>query len=80
MARPRLTTGREDFADRDLVIEAVAERKEVKTSAFATLDKAVRRPAAILASNTSSIPLMRLGTATNRPAHVIGFHAYHRSK
>ncbi|WP_413797059.1 3-hydroxybutyryl-CoA dehydrogenase [Streptomyces iranensis] len=76
LARLRLTTDLGDFADRDLVIEAVAEREEVKTSVFATLDKVVRRPDAILASNTSSIPLMRLGTATTRPAQVIGIHFF----
>ncbi|HVW43383.1 MAG TPA: 3-hydroxybutyryl-CoA dehydrogenase [Amycolatopsis sp.] len=77
-ARARLayTLDLDDCADRDLVIEAVAEREEVKTDVFARLDKIVENPAAILASNTSSIPIMKLAMATSRPEHVIGIHFF----
>ncbi|MDQ8705542.1 3-hydroxybutyryl-CoA dehydrogenase [Streptomyces sp. LHD-70] len=76
LSRLRLTTDLGDFGDRDLVIEAVAEREDVKTSVFATLDKVVEREDAVLASNTSSIPVMRLGTATTRADRVIGIHFF----
>jgi 3-hydroxybutyryl-CoA dehydrogenase len=76
LARIAYTTDLGDFADRDLVIEAVAEVEEVKTQIFATLDKVVVRPDAILASNTSSIPIMKLGMATTRPQQVVGIHFF----
>ena len=65
-----------DLADRQLVIEAVAEQEEAKTGVLAALDRIVTDPDAILASNTSSIPIMRLGTATTRPGQVIGIHFF----
>jgi 3-hydroxybutyryl-CoA dehydrogenase len=65
-----------DFADRDLVIEAVAEREDVKTAIFQALDKIVERPDAILASNTSSIPIVKLASATSRPEQVLGLHFF----
>jgi 3-hydroxybutyryl-CoA dehydrogenase len=58
------------------VIEAVAEDEQVKTEIFASLDKVVTRADAILASNTSSIPIMKLGTATGRAQQVIGVHFF----
>jgi 3-hydroxybutyryl-CoA dehydrogenase len=64
------------FADRDLVIEAVVEDPMVKIAAFQRLGTIVERPDSVLASNTSSIPIMRLATATNRPAQVIGLHFF----
>ncbi|MGC0423179.1 3-hydroxybutyryl-CoA dehydrogenase [Embleya sp. AB8] len=76
LARITYTTDLGDFADRDLVIEAVAEIEEVKTQIFATLDKVVVREDAVLASNTSSIPIMKLGMATARPQQVIGIHFF----
>jgi 3-hydroxybutyryl-CoA dehydrogenase len=75
-ARLRYTADLADLADRQLVIEAVAEIEEVKTRILATLDAIVTEPDAILASNTSSIPIMRLGTATSRAAQVIGIHFF----
>lgn len=60
----------------DLVIEAVPEDASAKTAVFARLDSIVRRTDAILASNTSSIPIMRLATATSRPEQVIGLHFF----
>jgi 3-hydroxybutyryl-CoA dehydrogenase len=64
------------FADRDLVVEAVVEDPEVKVEVFRRLDDAVARPDAILGSNTSSIPIVRLARATRRPGQVIGLHFF----
>ena len=77
-ARQRLTftTDLGEFADRDLVIEAVVENEQIKTEIFEVLDQVVTRRDAILASNTSSIPLVRLAVATSRPDHVIGMHFF----
>jgi 3-hydroxybutyryl-CoA dehydrogenase len=74
--RIHFTTDLADMADRDLVIEAVAEDEQIKTEVFTTLDKVVTCPSAILASNTSSIPIMKLGMATDRPGQVIGIHFF----
>lgn len=65
-----------DLADRQLVIEAVSEAESVKTSVFRALDEVVADDQAILASNTSSIPIMKLGVATQRPEQVIGLHFF----
>src|SRR5689334_11326345 len=59
-----------EFADRQFTVEAVAENEQVKTDVFTSLDKVVTDPAAIFASNTSSIPIMKLGMATSRPEQV----------
>ncbi|SEL20590.1 3-hydroxybutyryl-CoA dehydrogenase [Streptacidiphilus jiangxiensis] len=75
-ARLRYTADLGDLADRQLVVEAVAEIEEVKAEVLAKLDAIVADPDAILATNTSSIPIMRLGTATSRPAQVIGIHFF----
>ncbi|HEY1278668.1 MAG TPA: 3-hydroxybutyryl-CoA dehydrogenase [Acidimicrobiales bacterium] len=74
--RIRLTTDMAELADRQLVIEAVVEDEALKTDVFALLDKVVEDETAILASNTSSIPIMKLGMATNRPEQVIGIHFF----
>ncbi|WP_030907476.1 3-hydroxybutyryl-CoA dehydrogenase [Streptomyces sp. NRRL F-5126] len=70
------TTDLGEFADRDLVVEAVVENEQVKTEIFRVLDQVVTRQDAILASNTSSIPLVRLAVATSRPDQVIGIHFF----
>ncbi|SFE67890.1 3-hydroxyacyl-CoA dehydrogenase [Actinacidiphila alni] len=70
------TTDLGEFADRDLVIEAVVENEQVKTDIFRVLDQVVTRPDAILASNTSSIPLVKLAVATSRPDQVLGIHFF----
>jgi 3-hydroxybutyryl-CoA dehydrogenase len=70
------TTDIGEFADIDLSIEAVAENEQVKLEIFKALDKVVTSPDAILASNTSSIPIMKLGMATSRPDKVIGIHFF----
>jgi 3-hydroxybutyryl-CoA dehydrogenase len=74
--RIRFTPDLGDFADRQLVIEAVGENEQIKTEVFTSLDKVVADPAAIFASNTSSIPIMKLGMATSRPQQVIGIHFF----
>ncbi|MEG3630107.1 3-hydroxybutyryl-CoA dehydrogenase [Streptomyces poriticola] len=66
----------DDLADRQLVVEAVVENAEAKAEIFAALDKIVEDPAAVLATNTSSIPVMRLGMATGRADRVIGLHFF----
>lgn len=70
------TTDIGDFADVDLSIEAVAENEQVKLEIFRALDKVVTSRDAILASNTSSIPIMKLGMATSRPDKVVGIHFF----
>jgi 3-hydroxybutyryl-CoA dehydrogenase len=60
----------------DLVIEAASEDEAVKIELFRRLDEVLVRDDAILASNTSSIPIMKLGTATNRPEQVVGLHFF----
>ncbi|MEZ0089757.1 3-hydroxybutyryl-CoA dehydrogenase [Streptacidiphilus sp. EB129] len=76
LARISFTTQLADFADRDMVIEAVAEREDVKVAIFQTLDQVVERRDAILASNTSSIPIVKLASATSRPEQVLGVHFF----
>jgi 3-hydroxybutyryl-CoA dehydrogenase len=65
-----------DLADREMVIEAVAESEELKLDVFRKIDAAVVDPRAILASNTSSIPIIKLAMATKRPEQVIGMHFF----
>jgi 3-hydroxybutyryl-CoA dehydrogenase len=66
----------EALADVDLVVEAANEDEDIKTELFQRLDRVVERPDAILASNTSSVPIMKLGTVTSRPAYVVGLHFF----
>src|SRR3984957_10873518 len=70
------STHLEFLADRELVIEAVLEAESEKVSVFEMLDKIVEYPNAVLASNTSSIPIMKLAMATQRPGQVIGIHFF----
>ena len=71
--RLRGTTRLEELADRDLVIEAAIENREAKREIFATLDRACP-PHTLLASNTSSIPIIDMASATQRPDRVLGMH------
>lgn len=76
LSRLTFTTDLGDLADRQLVVEAVVEDEALKTEVFTMLDKVVTDERAILASNTSSIPVMKLGIATNRPEQVVGIHFF----
>ena len=62
-----------DFSDCDFVVEAATEREDLKLKIFSSLDE-VCKPEAILATNTSSIPITRIAAATHRPDKVIGMH------
>jgi len=75
LARIQGTTEMEDFAPCDLVIEAVVEKMEVKKQVFAELD-AICPPHAILASNTSSLCITEMASATKRPDKVLGMHFF----
>ncbi len=59
-----------------LVLEAIVEDEARKVDLFARLDRIVTSPEAVLASNTSSIPIMKLAVATSRPTHVVGVHFF----
>lgn len=74
--RIRVVDSLEELADRDLVVEAILEDESAKITLFKQLDKIVTSPAAVLASNTSSIPIMKLAVATSRPSHVLGVHFF----
>ncbi|MFJ6072742.1 3-hydroxybutyryl-CoA dehydrogenase [Streptomyces sp. NPDC093065] len=76
LARLVFTGELDALADRQLVIEAVVENADAKTEIFAALDKIVEDPEAILATNTSSLPVMRLGMATGRADRVVGLHFF----
>jgi 3-hydroxybutyryl-CoA dehydrogenase len=75
LARITTTTSLEDFATVDLVVEAIAEDLEVKRSTFATLDE-VCKPGAILATTTSSLPVVECAAATSRAGDVVGLHFF----
>ncbi len=75
-SRLSFVTDLEALADREIVIEAVFENETVKTDVFRQLDRIVQDENAILASNTSSIPIMKLGVETQRPAQVCGLHFF----
>jgi 3-hydroxybutyryl-CoA dehydrogenase len=76
LARIRFTWEPDALADRELVVEAVPELEPLKVEVFRTIDKVVADNAAVLASNTSSIPIMKLAMATRRPEQVIGIHFF----
>ncbi|WP_231563669.1 MULTISPECIES: 3-hydroxybutyryl-CoA dehydrogenase [Anoxybacillus] len=73
MGRIRTSTNVRDGSDVDIVIEAVVENMDVKTALFAQLDE-ITPPHAILATNTSSLPITEIAAATKRPEKVIGMH------
>jgi len=76
LTRVRVTTALDDLADRELVIEAATENPAVKAALFAELDRVAERPDVILATNTSSIPIVQVAQATTRPAQVVGLHFF----
>jgi 3-hydroxybutyryl-CoA dehydrogenase len=75
LARIVTATDNSAFADCDMVIEAATENEEIKKKIFAALCP-VLKPDALLASNTSSIPITRLAAATDRPGRFIGMHFF----
>lgn len=74
--RIRVVDNLEALADRDMVVEAILEDEAAKVALFKRLDTIVTSPDAVLASNTSSIPIMKLAVATSRPSHVLGVHFF----
>lgn len=74
----RVTVGEdlESLSQCQLVIEAVSELVDLKVDIFRRVDQIVESPEAVLASNTSSIPIVRLGAATSRPENVVGIHFF----
>ena len=75
VARVTGTTRLEDLGDVDLVVEAVVEELSVKKALFASLDE-ICKPGAILATTTSSLPVVECAMATDRPANVVGLHFF----
>jgi 3-hydroxybutyryl-CoA dehydrogenase len=73
LARITGTTALDDLRDCDLVVEAVVEDLAVKRELFAALDE-VLRPGAVLATTTSSLPVIECATATSRPQDAVGMH------
>src|SRR6476469_334278 len=76
LERVRIVTDLTELADRELVVEAIVEDEGAKVELFRRLDGIVTDPAAILASNSSSFPFMKLGVVTSRPQQVIGIHFF----
>jgi 3-hydroxybutyryl-CoA dehydrogenase len=74
--RLRFTSDLGELADRQLVIEAIVENEQIKTDLFAKLDEVVTDPDAVLASNTSSLPITRIALATKNPGRVVGMHFF----
>jgi 3-hydroxybutyryl-CoA dehydrogenase len=75
LGRIRATASIADLADCDLVIESVVEDLAVKKALFAELDAAVKKDA-ILATNTSTLPVVEMAMATSRPDKVCGIHFF----
>ncbi|MBB5233466.1 3-hydroxyacyl-CoA dehydrogenase family protein [Deinococcus budaensis] len=73
LGRIKFTTELSDFADCDIVVEAIVENEAIKAQLFRQLGEIVK-PDGILASNTSSIPITSLATASGRPERFIGMH------
>jgi 3-hydroxybutyryl-CoA dehydrogenase len=73
MGRIATSTSLEDAAGSDLIVEAAAENEAVKLKLFGEMDR-IAKPEAILATNTSSISITKIASATSRPDKVIGMH------
>jgi 3-hydroxybutyryl-CoA dehydrogenase len=76
LQRIHIGTDLEALAPVKLCVEAVHEDEGLKVALFKDLDRVITSEDAILASNTSSVPIMKLGTATRRPQQVIGMHFF----
>ena len=75
LARITGTTELAAVADADIVVEAAFEKVEIKTEIFTALD-AICKPGAVLATNTSAIPVTTIAAATSRPESVVGTHFF----
>jgi 3-hydroxybutyryl-CoA dehydrogenase len=75
LGRITTTTDLDAVADADIVVEAVFESLEVKTEVFTALDR-VCKDGAVLASNTSALPITRIAAVTRRPESVVGTHFF----
>jgi 3-hydroxybutyryl-CoA dehydrogenase len=75
IARITATVDLEDVADADIVVEAVFEKIEVKHEVFRELDR-ICRDGAVLATNTSAIPVTQIAAVTQRPESVVGTHFF----
>ncbi|MFF2372806.1 3-hydroxybutyryl-CoA dehydrogenase [Streptomyces xiamenensis] len=76
LARLRVTSELKELADRQFVFECVTEDEATKREVLTALDAVLRDPDAIVATNTSSLPVTRLARATGRPSRVIGTHFF----
>lgn len=76
LGRLTFTTNLEDFADRDMVMEAIIENEDVKKDVFSKLDAIVEDKKAPLCSNTSSLPIQTIASATENPGRVMGLHFF----
>jgi 3-hydroxybutyryl-CoA dehydrogenase len=76
VARISYTTDLADFADREMVMEAIVENEDIKKDVFAKLDAVVTDKSAPLCSNTSSLPIQTIASATENPGRVIGLHFF----
>jgi 3-hydroxybutyryl-CoA dehydrogenase len=77
LGRLSFTADLDELGDRQLVLESVPEDEAMKLDVFRRLDKVITDPQAVLASNTSSLPIMSLARATACPERVIGLHFFH---
>jgi 3-hydroxybutyryl-CoA dehydrogenase len=75
LARVAWSSSLEHLADVDLVVEAVVEELSVKRALFASLDE-ICKPSVVLATTTSSLPVIECAMATGRPANVVGLHFF----
>ncbi len=75
LARVSGTTSLDDLKDVDIVVEAIAEDLSIKTTLFENLDE-ICKPGAILATTTSSLPIISMAKVTSRPQDVIGMHFF----
>ena len=76
LERIRFTTELGQLKDRDLVVEAASEREDVKLDLFRRVGALLEKDDAILTSNTSSIPIVKLGAVSGRADHVMGVHFF----
>ncbi|MGO1949741.1 MAG: 3-hydroxyacyl-CoA dehydrogenase NAD-binding domain-containing protein, partial [Mycobacteriaceae bacterium] len=76
LARLTFTTDLAGFADRELVMEAIIENEEIKKDVFSKLDAVVEDKTAPLCSNTSSLPIQAIASATENPGRIIGLHFF----